>query len=65
MANLNTPEFNDLANEDSGAIMTKRFRQRKMSAKSGMPNILVEYTRERLMDDGTKQVVLLVYFARR
>ncbi|TSA38275.1 MAG: hypothetical protein D4R64_03575 [Porphyromonadaceae bacterium] len=64
MENLNTPEINGLQEEDSGAIMTKRYRERKTSAKSDMPNILIEYTRERLMDDGTKQVVLLVYFAK-
>ena len=65
MENPNTPEINGLQEEDSGAIMTKRYRERKTSAKSDMPNILIEFTRERLMDDGTKQVLLLVYFAKK
>jgi len=49
---------------ESEASFIKNINRRKIVAKSKLPNLIVTYDSERAMNDGRKQVVIVVYIAR-
>jgi integrase len=57
-------EISRVVDNEPREIMPKKYRCRKIVAKSRMPNLIVTYDSERLKDNGKKQVVIILYVAR-
>jgi len=58
-----TPEVKQLENQDTGVSMTKKFVYCKNTVKNSIPNIFIEFEKEKLNRFGQKQVVLILIIA--